>query len=83
MTDFDAGFIVLLQLFLSSRNRRKDETLFVSLYLSVFNLLHFVNIITTKPVEHAYNSFRYYFYVMSTKHNTRYLNVFWNPILFT
>lgn len=47
MTDFDAGFIVLLQLFLSSRNRRKDETLFVSLYLSVFNLLHFVNIVTT------------------------------------
>ena len=47
MTDFDAGFIVLLHIFLSSRNRRKDETVFVSLYLSVFNLLLFVNIITT------------------------------------
>ena len=76
MTSFDAGFIVLLQLFLSSRNRRNNETLFVSLYLSVFNLLLFVNIVTTKPLEHAYNTFRYYFYVMSTKHNTRYFKMY-------
>ena len=67
MTDFDAGFIVLLHDTSSRRNRRKDETLSISLYLSVFNLLLFVNIITTKPVEHAYNTYRYSFFIMSTQ----------------